>query len=110
MTRAQSYSDLVTEWQTLLSGLAGQPSLAGLTNQPKLEAVLARIQGLLVKQADLVGSKQAVSQDLFGAVGEGRDIARDLKVEIKSRMGSRAEQLVTYKVKPLRSNPPKVRK
>jgi hypothetical protein len=109
MTQARSYAALVAEWENLLGGLAGQPSLAGLTNQPKLEAALANMKALIIKQSELLGAKQTVSQEIFGAASDGRDIARDLKVEIKSRLGSRAEQLVQFKVKPLRTNPPKVR-
>jgi hypothetical protein len=109
MTKAHSYADLVTEWETLLSGLAGQPSLAGLTNQPKVEAALARVKGLLFQQAERQAAKQVTSKDLFAAAAEGREATQELKVEIRGRLGARAEQLVQFKVMPVRTTPSRVR-
>jgi len=104
MGKATSYADLVTEWDTLLGNLAGEESLAGLSNQPKLQAIVDRFKAFRVQQIAQVAAKQEASQALNALILEGKDVARDLKAEIKAKFGARSEKLVRYSVKPLRAS------
>jgi hypothetical protein len=102
MSKATSYADHVTEWDTLLTNVAGEEILSGLSNQPKLQSVLDRIKTLLVQQIERQAAKQVASQEIQALIFEGRDLVRDLKVEIVAKLGTRSERLVQFKVKPLR--------
>ena len=110
MNRASSYADHVTERDTLLASVAGEASLSGLTSQPKLQAVLDRIKVLLAQQVERQAAKQVASQEIQALILEGTDHSRDLKSEIAGKLGSRSEQLVRFKVKPLRPSPRQSRK
>jgi hypothetical protein len=102
MSKATSYADHVTEWETLLGNVAGEEILSGLSNQPKLQSVLDRIKALLVQQMERQAAKQEASQAIKALIFEGKDISRDLKAEISGKLGARSEQLVRFKLKPLR--------
>jgi hypothetical protein len=102
MSKATSYADHVTEWETLLGNVAGEEILSGLSNQAKLQSVLDRIKTLLVQQKERQAAKQEASQQVRALIFEGKDLSRDLKAEIVGKLGARSEQLVRFKVKPLR--------
>lgn len=102
MSKAISYADHVTEWETLLGNVAGEEALSGLSNPAKLQAVLDRIKTLLVQQKERQAAKQEASQQIRALMFEGKDLCRDLKAEISGTLGARSEQLVRFKVKPLR--------
>ena len=104
MSKVKSYADLVAEWDTLLGNLAGEESLAGLSNQPKLQAIVDRFKAYRVQQIAQAAAKQEASQALNALILEGKDVARDLKSEIKAKFGARSEKLVRYSVKPLRAS------
>lgn len=102
MSKATSYADHVTEWETLLGNVAGEEILSGLSNQAKLQSVLDRIKTLLVQQKERQAAKQEASQQIRALIFEGKDLTRDLKAEIVGKLGARSEQLVRFKLKPLR--------
>src|SRR5258705_2702902 len=96
------YVEHLAEWEHLLGSVGDDPSLADLVNQPKLRELLTRAQALRLKQAQLQAAKQATTQELVDVIGEGKDVSRDFKSELKSRIGSRSERLVQYQMLPLR--------
>jgi len=98
----KTYAEVIAEWEHLLGGAVGVTELTGLTNQPKLEAILVRAKALVLQQAEQRAAKQTATKELQGVILDGQDIARDYKAEVRSRLGSRAEALVRYNVKPLR--------
>lgn len=94
--------EFLAEWEHLLGSVNDDPQLAGMVTQPKLADVLNRAKAVLLKQAELTAAKQGSTLELTNLLAEGDDVARDFKAELKARLGSRSEQLVRYKMKPLR--------
>jgi hypothetical protein len=94
--------EFLAEWEHLLGSVNDDPQLAGMVTQPKLADVLNRTKAVLLKQAELTAAKQASTLELTDLFDEGKDVARDFKAELKARHGSRSEQLVRYKMLPLR--------
>jgi hypothetical protein len=98
----QSYAEYLKDWRHLLAILDGDPTLASIKAKAGLEAVVARVDGLTKRQAELQAEKQTASVELKAAIVEGLDLARDVKSVVKGELGSRSESLVKFKLSPLR--------
>jgi hypothetical protein len=102
MRRNTSYADYLTDWQHLLATVNALPELASSQYKAKLETILSQIGPVTTRQAQLQAAKQEATQELQKLIAEGKDAARDLMVETKAHFGSRSEQLVQFRVRPLR--------
>lgn len=99
-----SQADEMFDWESLVA--AGRKNL---TQLPDIETVLAPLQGVIddvkalrVHQKDLEGNRQATTQKLKELRLQGVEEARRLRDYIRSRLGSKNEQLVQFGVAPLR--------
>ena len=102
MRRKTSYAAYLTDWQHLLATVNAIPELSGSRHKAKLETILTQIAELTVRQSQLQAAKQKASLDLKQLFVDGGDVARDLKVETQGHFGTRAEELVQFRVRPLR--------
>jgi hypothetical protein len=99
-----SQADEMFDWEGLVA--AGRKNGAQL---PEIETVLAPLQGVIeevktlkVQQKDLEGNRQAATQRLKELRLRGVEEARRLRDYIRSRLGSKNEQLVQFGVMPIR--------
>jgi hypothetical protein len=92
-------------WKNLSTSLAANsadlPHLEG--HRTLLVDVLSRTEGLTTQRAALTASKQEVSQQLEKLMGEGRKLATFLRVGVKQHYGNRAEKLIEFGLRPLRT-------
>ena len=109
MRAKKSYADFVTDWQRLIDAIAGDPQLADLKNKSILETHLAAVKELNARQVMFKASSQQATQELNSALIKGKDIAIQLRAEVKSRIDPRAERLVQFDVKPIRKKPRKAK-
>jgi hypothetical protein len=101
MKRISSYADHFRDWKQLLLAAESQSDFADLKVKPKLEALLKRAEELSAQQNERTAAKQVASQELKAVVGQGKDLARELRAEVSARVGSRSEQLTQFRVKPV---------
>lgn len=99
-----SQADEMFDWEGLVA--AGRKNAGQL---PDIETVLAPLQGVIeevktlkVQQKDLEGNRQAATQRLKELRLRGVEEARRLRDYIRSRLGSKNEQLVQFGVMPIR--------
>lgn len=99
-----SQADEMFDWEGLVA--AGRKNEAQL---PNIETVVAPLQGVIdevktlkVQQKDLEGNRQAATQRLKELRLRGVEEARRLRDYIRSRLGSKNEQLVQFGVAPIR--------
>lgn len=104
MGTRKSYAEYLKDWRHLLAILDGDANLTSITARPRLEAVVARVEGFAKRQAELQAEKQTASVELRVAITEGLDLARDIKSEVKGRLGNRSETLVKFRLSPLRQS------
>jgi len=104
MRQKTSYADYLTDWQHLLATVNAIPELSGSRHKANLETLVSQIAVLTTRQAQLQAAKQSASLDLKQLIVNGKDVARDLKVETKGHFGSRSEELVQFRVPPLRQS------
>jgi hypothetical protein len=98
-----SYADFVTDFEQLLNAINNDPRLADLKVKPLLEQQLADIKAINARQALHTAERQQATKEMHVALVKGRDIALQLRAEVKSRIDPRDEILVHFKVKPLRT-------
>lgn len=99
-----SQADEMFDWESLVA--AGRKNVAQM---PDIETVLAPLLGVIdevkalkVQQKDLEGNRQAATQRLKELRLRGVEEARRLRDYIRSRLGSKNEQLVQFGVAPIR--------
>lgn len=108
MYRETTYLGMLGSWQKLLGAFGANPELAHLeVNRARLEALLARGQEAVNRQAALAAAKQETSQDLQEVIKEGERIATVLRYSIKAEYGPRAEKLAEFGLRPFRGRPRK---
>lgn len=104
-----SYADFVTDWQKLIAAIDGDPDLADLKNKPLLEAQLAAVKAINARQKQHTAERQQATQELNAGLLKGKDVAIQLRAEVKSRIDPRAERLVHFDMKPIRKKPRKAK-
>lgn len=88
----------------LLGLIAADPSLAGTSaaeRQLLLAAVVANVDERLQRQSERDAEKQATSKQIRQLIGQGRELARDMKLALRGKLGARAVELVKYRLKSL---------
>jgi hypothetical protein len=104
MRRKTSYADFLTDWQHLLATVNAIPELSGSRHKANLENLMSQIALLTTRQAQLQAAKQTASLDLKQLIVNGKDVERDLTAAMKAHFGSRSEELVQFRVAPLRQS------
>lgn len=104
MPKLTSYSDHLTDWQTLLTALAdNEAGLPQLTIQrEKLEGFLAQALARVNTQAVHTAAKQVASSELAALIDQGRKLATALRVSIREHYGSRSDRLTEFHIQPFR--------
>jgi len=102
MRRKTSYADFLADWQHLLATVNAIPELSGSRNKANLETLVSRIGQATTRQAQLLGAQQMATLEVKQLINDGKDTARDLTAEMKAHFGSRSEELVQFRVLPLR--------
>lgn len=101
---ANSYADLIHEWEALLAAV--QEHAAELPSaepyRALLEAALADVKAVKVRQDSLTSTRQGATQDLQAAIEKAREVAMRLRGAVKADLGPKNERLVQFKIAPLR--------
>lgn len=101
----KSYAEYLKDWRHLLSQFAADPALAEATatqRQTSLAALIANIDELLRQQSDRDAAKQAASNQIRILFDQGRELVRDIKLELRGSLGARSLELVKFRMNPLR--------
>ena len=114
MNPKKSYAEYLKDWRHLLSQFAADTTaLAGTTaeqRQAALATLVVRIDQLMQQQSERDAAKQTASEEIRLLFVEGRELARDIKLELRGSLGARSMGLVKYKLSPLRINRPSPKK
>jgi hypothetical protein len=105
MAREPKYGVTINGWERLLTSLE---SNAG--DFPQLEAYRAQLRTMLesareasAQQAAIKANKQETTKRLQAVLADGRKLANFLRNGVRQRYGNRAEKLVEFDLKPLRT-------
>jgi len=104
MKPKQSYAEYLKDWRHL-GQLAADTALAGTSaaqRQATLATVVAKIDELLQQQSERNAAKQVASNEIQLLIKQGRELARDIKLELKGNLGARSIDLVKFNLNPLR--------
>ena len=100
----ESFADLVQNWEGLLR--AYDENADRLTPaQPQrqiLEAALGHAQEVKARQLAHIGAKQRASQEILGAVRDGKEAARCMRNAVKANVGTDNEILTQFQIAPRR--------
>jgi hypothetical protein len=106
--RKTRQSDVINQWQTLVSALADNiGDLEHLSSRfLKLQGILADSIQALQEQATARASKQTASRRLEDLLSEGQKVATFLNVGVREHYGNRSEKLAEFHLQPLRGRRP----
>jgi cell pole-organizing protein PopZ len=113
MGRNNSYPVLTTDWRELLEAVAAaspdvQASIE--TEQQILAQALAEVLALRARQAQLTAQKQASTQQLKASKAKGSEAAIVVRSILRGKVGPHNEELVHFKVAPIRKRKRKTEK
>jgi hypothetical protein len=111
-SKVSSYSDLIREWERLLSAvLLNALSLPSAeVFRVSLAEILPKVKDAKARQDALQADRQAVTQELEGLIAQGKEISIRLRGVARADLGPRNEQLVHFGVAPLRKRAPRTAK
>jgi hypothetical protein len=92
---------LWTDWEKLALAVESVPELAGSALNARLKERLERIRALRTLQAYLSAERQVTTQELNGEIVETKDLALQLRAELKGKIGVRDLSLEKFNVRPL---------
>jgi hypothetical protein len=100
----QSYSDVTTDAEQMLTSTAANPVLEPIVqkHRPEIEESLEEIKTLKSLQKALTADKQKATQDLQAALKRLQERLIFLRAAIRGDIGPRTEKLVEYGITPLR--------
>ena len=109
MSKPNSHADITADWEELIQAVQGDPEVQPTvdTDRQSLAQSLTTVQGLKVRQNDLKGQRQAVTQQLKGEVAKGKETAIKIRSMTRGKIGPKDERLVSFKIAPLRKRPRK---
>ena len=104
MAGTNSFPILSRDWEGLMSACKEHPEIATLTGPlvAELDGVLLTGKALADRQASFTAQKQRATQELKEVVTRGKELARRLRRVAPFTLGTTNEQLVQFKVKPIR--------
>ena len=98
MPKITAYAPIFRDWEALLGAVQNNAGLLPGTDPLKaeLESVLAKTREMKVQQEDFLGKRRATTQALQQLVDEGQEVARKLRAQVVSSLGSRTELLKQF--------------
>ncbi|HEX3554810.1 MAG TPA: hypothetical protein VIA62_16430 [Thermoanaerobaculia bacterium] len=111
MPKITAYGPLFRDWEGVSGACAQNATLVpkSETIRPELESILTEARDLKLQQENLEGNRKAVTQRLQQLVQAGRDVARNLRNQVKVELGAKSEHLTQFGVAPIRSRSRKVK-
>ncbi len=105
MKSIRSFADVVRDWEELLEAVNDNAEVLApaSSQQQALEASLAALRAKRTQQASCTANRQKATQDLHGLIRQGNENARRLRGIVKALFGTTSEQLVQFRVAPIRS-------
>jgi hypothetical protein len=105
MAREPKYGITLNGWERLLASLEanGQDFPQFESYRTQLKAMLTAARETSAQQAAMAATKQEASKRLQAMLADGRKLANFLRNGVRQRYGNRAEKLVEFDLKPLRS-------
>ncbi len=104
MPRLTTYSDHLTDWQLLLTGIADNegdlPQLA--IQREKLQSFLSQALARVNTQAVHAAAKQLATSELVALIEQGSRLATVLRGSVREHYGSRSEKLTEFHIQPFR--------
>jgi hypothetical protein len=104
MPSKNSYAELILDFQELVRSTEMVPELL-----PSIEAerqvlvqVLADVERLRTRQAELTALKQRATQELREAIERGKEARIQVRSVLRGKVGPKNELLTQFKVAPLR--------
>ena len=102
-----SYADYIRHWGQLDSRIRANPALAAYEPQrAQLEGERLGLVDSTNRQAALKAETQAVSREVDGHVGRGRELATRLRDAIRAQFGREDEKLTEFGMSPRRPSKP----
>lgn len=104
MASTNSFPKLSRDWEGLMSACKEHSDIATLTEplMAELDGLLTTGKALADKQASFKAQSQRATQELREVVERGKELARRLRRVAPFKLGTDNEQLVQFKIKPLR--------
>lgn len=104
MPTINGYADLIRDWDSLFNACRQNAGMIpGLeAEMVALEEVLGKFKDVKNQQEQLEGTRLALTQQLRQVRDEGYEVTRRLRSFVRSRLGTRNEHLVQFKVAPVR--------
>lgn len=105
MKPKNSYAEYLKNWRNLLGHIASDATLTDTLAAQRpaaLAAVVAQLDEILRLQTERDAAKQVATESGRRLVVQGRELARDIKLELKGRFGARSLELVKFRLNPLR--------
>jgi len=98
MPKITAYAPIFRDWEALLGAVQSNAGLLPGTDPLKaeLESMLAKTREMKVQQEDFLGKRRATTQALQQLVDQGQEVARKLRAQIVSSLGSRTELLKQF--------------
>src|SRR5262245_9084048 len=99
-----SYPELILDFQELLRSTDTVPELLPSIEVERqvLVQVLADVERLRTRQAELTALKQRATQELREAIERGKEARIQVRSVLRGKVGPKNERLVQFKVAPLR--------
>ena len=101
---SDSYNDTTGDWVGLLTATRehNEALVDVERHRMSLELQLDKVRLLKGQQESAQATKQRATQELRGALTEGRELAIRLRGAVKANLGPKNEQLVQFGMAPLR--------
>lgn len=104
MPSKNSYTELILDFQELLRSTEATPDLLPAIEPERqvLVQVLADVERLRTRQAELTALKQRATQELREAIERGKEARIQVRSVLRGKVGPKNELLTQFKVAPLR--------
>ncbi|HEX4962232.1 MAG TPA: hypothetical protein VF173_15460 [Thermoanaerobaculia bacterium] len=104
-----SYADVIADWEALLAAMAANAAaLQELeANRAAFEDHVAKTKAAKARQDAQRAGRQDATQELNKLVLDGRELAAQLRVQVKAKIGRKSEKLVQFGIAPLRKAAPR---
>jgi hypothetical protein len=105
VAREPKYGVTLNGWERLLASLeVNAPDFPQFEiYRTRLKAMLEAARESAAHQAAMAATKQEATKRLQGTLADGRKLANFLRNGVRQQYGNRAEKLVEFDLKPLRS-------
>lgn len=111
MPKITAYAKLFRDWEGVLGACDKNADLLPGVEplRTAVDTVLTQVKEMKVRQEDLKGQRQALTQSLKQLIGTGGDAVRRLRDFVKVQLGAKSEHLLQFGISPLRSRPRKLK-